>query len=321
MVARDPKRTPCALLTLALFLAATALAYAWDPQYRYPIKVRVPGSSAVDPRYGGTGIASGYSLSDWESAAGASRREILCPRRGYAFALGMRPLFSTLSGSVKATSKGGEGTFLNLHGHLRLPYDTTQWDFYAHLRMWDKVTARVEYYPWTWSGPGHAGQDGNFAGLVLTADQGINSTLNITTFGLGADYDVSLGRDLVFGPNGDFYVIKWNQRVEASTGESADFAQTMLQPAIGAHVRYEPRDTGYFSWFNPSLEARFNWMSFGGLGLSTWDMGAGIAPPLSKTVDGGLKVGYRQWKLDGQRGRLFVDVGVEGIYLDFSLRF
>jgi hypothetical protein len=62
-------------------------------------------------------------------------------------------------------------------------------------------------------------------------------------------------------------------------------------------------------------------MSFNGLGLSTWDIGAGIAPPVSKNVDAGIKLGYKQWKLDGNRGRLFADVGVEGLYLDLSLQF
>ena len=62
-------------------------------------------------------------------------------------------------------------------------------------------------------------------------------------------------------------------------------------------------------------------MSFAGLGLSTWDVGAGIAPPVSRNVDAGIKAGYKQWRLDGNRGRLFTDVSVEGLYLDFALQF
>jgi len=38
-------------------------------------------------------------------------------------------------------------------------------------------------------------------------------------------------------------------------------------------------------------------------------------------MDAGIKLGYKQWKLDGNRGRLFADVGVEGLYLDLSLQF
>ena len=98
-------------------------------------------------------------------------------------------------------------------------------------------------------------------------------------------------------------------------------AATLLQPDIGAHVRYEPLNTGYFSWFSPYLEGRLSWMSFSGLALSTWDFGLGVAPPLSRNVDGGVKFGYRQWKLDGIRRLLLVDMGVEGIYVDFNLRF
>ena len=321
MAARGSKRTACAFLTLALLLTAVTVAGAWYQQARFPIKVRVSGESLTDPRLGGFGLTPRDGRSGWATAAGQSRGQILCPRRDYSFALGMRPWFSTLTGSLRATSRGGEGSFLNLHGHLRLPNDLTQWDFYSRLRMWDKITVRLEYLPWVWSGPGNAGRDGNFAGVVFKQDDPINSSLNITTLGLGADYDVQLGRDLVFGPNGELNIIKWVQRVETEDGRSGDFLQTILQPAIGAHVRYDPRDTGYFSWFNPSLEGRFTWMSFAGLGMSTWDMAAGIAPPLSRNVDGGLKLGYKQWKLDGQRGRLLLDVGVEGLYLDFSLRF
>jgi hypothetical protein len=233
----------------------------------------------------------------------------------------MRPFFSELSGSLKAASRGGEGTFLNLHGHLRLPTDNTLWEVYSHLRIWDKMALRLEYLPWNWSGPGHAGTDGNFAGLVLKKDQAITSSLNITTFLVGGDYDVSFGRDFVFGPNGELHIIKWNQRVETGAGDSADFDRTLMQPSIGGHARFEPAMTGYFSWFQPYFEGRFGWMSFNGLGLSTWDLGAGMAPPVSRNVDAGLKLGYKQWKLYGNRPRFLLDVGVEGLYLDLSLRF
>lgn len=138
---------------------------------------------------------------------------------------------------------------------------------------------------------------------------------------IGADYDVAFGRDLTFGPNGDLYVIKWSQRVGKDMGESVDFNQTIIQPAIGAHLKYEPTNTGYFSWFKPFMEGKFNWMSFGSLGTSSWDLGAGVAPPVSRNVDAGFKVGYKQWRLDGNRNRLFTDIGVEGVYLDFSLQF
>lgn len=321
MSARGPNRTPCAIVALALVLAAATLAGAWDQQYRFPIKVRVPGSRATDMGVGSMGMASSAVRNDWEAAAGASRGEILCPKRGYDFSIGMRPFFSSLTGSVKAMTSGGEGSFLNLHGHLRLPNDRTQWELYANLKLWEKVAMRVEYLPWQWSGPGHAGTDGNFAGLLLRKDQAITSNLGITTLRVTGDYEVSFGRDLVFGPNGEFNIIKWNQRVSTGEGESADFSKTLLQPAIGAHLRYEPANTGYFSWFKPYLEARFNWMNLDGLGYSTWDMFAGIAPPVSKTVDGGFKLGYKQWRLDGTRKRMLLDVGVEGMYFDFSLRF
>lgn len=62
-------------------------------------------------------------------------------------------------------------------------------------------------------------------------------------------------------------------------------------------------------------------MNFDGLGLSTWDMAAGIAPPVSRNVDAGIKLGYKQWKLEGNRNRLFADIAVEGPYLDLSLQF
>ncbi len=62
-------------------------------------------------------------------------------------------------------------------------------------------------------------------------------------------------------------------------------------------------------------------MNLDGLGYSTWDMFAAVAPPVSRNVDGGVKLGYKQWKLDGHRKRMLLDVGVEGVYMDFSLRF
>jgi hypothetical protein len=258
---------------------------------------------------------------DWETAAGQSRREILCPKRDYALALGIRPVFAHLSGAAKALSRGGEGSFLSLSGHLRLPPEAVQWEFYSHVRLWNKVTGRLEYQPWHWEGPGHIPTDGNFAGLLLTANDAVHSELNVNSVVVGADYDVSFSRDLVFGPNADFHIIKWRQRVSKENSFGVDFSQTILQPAIGAHVRYEPSNTGYFSWFKPYLEGRFSWMSFTGLGMSTWDVAAGLAPPLTRNVDAGFKAGYRQWRIEGHRGRLFADVGVEGFYLDFALRF
>jgi hypothetical protein len=186
--------------------------------------------------------------------------------------------------------------------------------------MWDKIGLRLEYLPWNWGGPGHMPTDGNFAGLLLKKDDGINSDLNITTFLIGADYDVAFGRDLIFGPNADLYIIKWGQRVARDAGEGVDFLNDIAACDWGP-CQIRAFKTGYFSWFKPALEGRFNWMSFNGLGLSTWDIGAGIAPPVSKNVDAGIKLGYKQWKLDGNRGRLFADVGVEGLYLDLSLQF
>ena len=311
MVARGQKIIPWALLTVALFLSWASLAGAWDQKYRYPVKVRTSGSG-FSSAYGGVG--------GWESAAGASR-EILCPKRTYDLALGLRPFFGTLSGMSRAVSKGGEGTFLGFSGHLRMPSENTLWEFYSHLRLWEKVALRLEYLPWYWSGTGHSATKGNFAGLLLQPDDAIEASLNLTTFLMGADYDVAFNRDLLFGPNADFHIIRWNQRVAKSNGESVDFSQTILQPAIGAHIRYEPSNTGFFSWYKPYLEGRFSWMSFNGLGLSTCDLGAGIAPPVSRNVDAGMKLGYKQWKLDGSRSRLAVDADVEGLYLDLSLRF
>lgn len=321
MVARGPMRTPCALFILVVLLVAAGPAIAWDKPYRFPIKVRVSGAETPDAGIGGIRSRSQTAYRDWELAAGQSRREILCPKRGYSFAVGMQPFFSTLSGSAKAASRGGEGTYMSFHGHLRLPVEKTLWDFYGDFRMWDKISARVQYASWQWGGPGHARTDGNFAGLLINQDDKISSQLNLTMLTAGADYEVSFGRDVVFGPNADLNIIKWSQTVSKDGGASADFAQTILQPAIGAHVRYEPSNTGYFSWFKPYLEGRFTWMNFNGLGLSTWDMAAGIAPPASRNVDAGLKLGYKQWKLDGNRNRLFVDMAVEGPYLDFALHF
>lgn len=210
---------------------------------------------------------------------------------------------------------------MSLVGHLRLPSEAVQWEFYSHVRLWNKVTGRLEYQPWHWEGPGHIPSDGNFAGLLLVANDAIHSELKVNSVVVGAEYDVSFSRDVVFGPNADFHIIKWRQRVSKENSFGMDFSQTMLQPAIGAHVRYEPSNTGYFSWFKPYLEGRFSWMSFTGLGLSTWDVAAGIAPPVTRNVDAGFKFGYRQWRIEGHRGRLFADVGVEGFYMDFALRF
>lgn len=321
MSVRGPISIPCAVLILAIILVAAGMANAWDQQYRYPVKIRVSGTESYGGRGGGFGSASVYNPSDWEVAAGQSRREILCPRRGYAIALGLRPFFTSLTGSTKVVSKGGEGTFLNLVGHFRVPQDVTMWEFYSYLRLWDRIALRLDYAPWTWTGSGHVPYDGDFAGLLLKKDDGIQTDLSITSLTIGADYDVSFGRELIFGPNADFHVIKWTQRVAKNSGDSADFSQTLLQPAIGVHGRYEPTNTGYFSWFKPYAEARFTWMSFAGLGLATWDVGAGVAPPVSRNVDAGVKLGYKQWKVDGNRGRLFADVAVEGPYLDFSLQF
>jgi hypothetical protein len=306
---------------LAVLLIAASQAGAWDQQYRYPLKVRVSDTDASDSRGRAAGIAGRDTGPDWDVAAGQARREILCPKRGYTLALGVRPFFSNLSGTAKVVSRAREGTPLSLTGHLRLPPDATLWEFYTFIRMWDKITGRLEYLPWQWTGSGHIPSDGNFSGLALKAGDSLNSDLTITSIVVGADYDVSFGRDLVFGPNGDLWVIKWSQRVTKYTGDSMDFTQTILQPAIGAHLRYEPTNTGYFSWFKPYMEGRFSWMSFAGLGLSTWDFGAGVAPPVSRNVDAGIKIGYKQFRLDGNRSRLFADVGVEGLYLDFSLQF
>lgn len=326
MSVRDLLRAPSAFAFAAIILTLVAqTAEGWDFASQYPVKVRTTPYGtlrSIESGISGLGVPPfSRRPNDWGIAAGASRAEILCPKRGFAFSVGMRPFFADLSGSAKATSKGGEGSFLNLHGHLRIPNDRTLWEFGSHVRMWDKVTLRLEYWPWTWSGPGHSGTDGNFAGLVLKKDQRINSSLNITTFLIGGDYDVSFAKDLTIGPNGELHIIKWNQRVEADGGDSVDFSRTMLQPLIGAHARYEPSQTGYFSWFQPFFEARFGWMNFNGLGMTNWDMAAGMAPPLSRNVDAGFKIGYKQWKMDGQRPRLLLDVGVEGLYMDFALRF
>ncbi len=321
MLARGPNKISCALLTLALFTLSTTLAFAWDQHYRYPLKVRVSEVGLSKPGMSLADSSCGQGPNDWEYAAGASRRQILCPRKTYDFGLGARPFFSNISGVVKATSKGGEGTLANLHGHLRIPGENTLWELYARLRMWEKVAIQLDYLPWTWSGAGHAGIDGNFAGVLYKLNEAIESNLNITTFKLGADYDVSYNEDLFFGPNADFHIIRWNQSLSNSSGQATEFSQTILQPAIGGHVRYEPSNTGYFSWFKPYFEGRLSWMSFAGLGMGTWDLSAGIAPPLSENVDAGFRIGYKQWKLEGTRGRLLTDVAVEGLFFDFSLRF
>jgi hypothetical protein len=321
MAARGPMRIPCVLLIAALILGGATVANAWDQQYRFPVKVRVSGVGSSDRARSGTLESPRMAQSDWEVAAGQAKREIYCPRRGFAFSLGMRPFFASLTGSTKVVSRAGEGTYMNLTGHLRVPSDAAQWEFYSVLRLWERISMRLEYAPWNWGGPGHLPSDGNFAGLLLKRDDSIQADLNISTLQIGADYDVAFGRELIFGPNADLNIIKWGQRVSKSGSESLDFSQTIIQPAIGAHLRYEPQNTGYFSWFKPYMEARFSWMSFTGLGLSTWDFAAGVAPPVSRNVDAGVKVGYKQWKLDGNRGRLFTDVGVEGPYLDFSLQF
>lgn len=329
MTARGIMRTPCALMLIAVVLMAATHAGAWENKYKYPLKVKtsdrvsdgVSDVEAARARLGGVN-STARGAADWEVAAGQARREILCPKRGFNFELGMRPFFATLSGSTKVASKSGEGSYLSLVGHLRVPPDSTLWEFYAGLRAWDKVTVRFDYLPWHWSGLGHIPVDGNFHGVSLKAGDAIQSDLNITSLVLGADYDVAFGRDLTFGPNADLNIIKWMQTVARQPGiEGADFSQTILQPAIGAHIKYEPTNTGYFSWFKPFMEGRFSWMSLTGLALSTWDFGAGVAPPVSRNVDAGMKLGYKQWKIEGSRGRLFADVGVEGPYLDFNLQF
>jgi hypothetical protein len=322
MTARGQMTIPWAIATLTVvLLAVTIPASAWDLAYKNPVKVRGAANNSSNAASSGVGLASRTSPGDWEVAAGRARSEILCQRRGYSFSLGMRPFFSSLIGSTKVLSRGGEGAFMNLNGHLRLPSEKTLWEFYSHLKMWDKIAARVEYVPWKWTGAGHIPTDGNFAGLLLRKDDAIFSDLNVTSLIIGGDYDVSFGRDVAFGPNADLYILKWAQRVSKSNGDAVDFSQTVLQPTIGGHLRYDPPNTGYFSWFKPFVEARFSWMNFDGLGLSTWDMAAGIAPPVSRNVDAGIKLGYKQWKLEGNRNRLFADIAVEGPYLDLSLQF
>ncbi len=327
MVGRGLKRSsyavPTVMIVLFVFLMLTAAgsAEAWDRKQPYPIKVRVSGHRLNDPHSRGPSSVCEDTRFGWRSAAGASTRTILCPKSGFTFAIGMRPFFTQLTGMTKAESKGGEGTYMSLHGHLRVPDENTIWELYTHLRLWDKVTARVEYLPWHWGGAGHVATDGNFAGLILTEGDAVTTDLDITSFTVGADYDVSFGRDLVFGPNADLYITKWHQRLAMAHGPGMDFSETILQPNIGAHVRYEPSNTGYFSWFKPYVAARFGWMSFHSLAMSNWQLGAGLAPPLSRNVDAGVLLGYKQWKLDGTRGNLSADVGVEGLYLDFSLRF
>ncbi len=320
MVSRGAMRIPRLIIILVVLFGTAGIAGALDKPFKYPVKVNVSDNIPSRSGIAGMDMASGAGVS-WDVAAGQSRSEIFCPKRGYSFAMGIKPHFTNLTGGSRVSSRGGEGSVLNFHGHLRLPDDKTLWDFYSSIRLYDKIGVRIEYAPWTWSGLGHIPIDANFSGLALKAGDAIQSDLGITTFTLGGDYDVSFGRDLVFGPNADMHVIKWNQRVAKDGGSSVDFSQTILQPAIGAHVRYEPTYTGYFSWFKPSLEARFSWMSFDGLGLSTWDASAGIAPPVSRNVDAGFRLGYKQWRLDGARNRIFTDVTVEGPYMDFALHF
>lgn len=320
MVSRGAMRIPRLIIILVVLYGTAGIAGALDKPFKYPVKVNVSDNIPSRSGIAGMDMASGAGVS-WDVAAGQSRSEIFCPKRGYSFAMGIKPHFTNLTGGSRVSSRGGEGSVLNFHGHLRLPDDKTLWDFYSSIRLYDKIGVRIEYAPWTWSGLGHIPIDANFSGLALKAGDAIQSDLGITTFTLGGDYDVSFGRDLVFGPNADMHVIKWNQRVAKDGGSSVDFSQTILQPAIGAHVRYEPTYTGYFSWFKPSLEARFSWMSFDGLGLSTWDASAGIAPPVSRNVDAGFRLGYKQWRLDGARNRIFTDVTVEGPYMDFALHF
>jgi hypothetical protein len=326
MATRGTMGIICAVATFALFISVANQALAWEQEYRYPIKVRVSENDSdnagmAGSQTAGIGAAARRTPPEWDVAAGQAKRQILCPKRGFALALGMRPYFTNLLGNTRVVSKSNEGTSLNLTGHLRIPSEKTQWEFYSYLRLWDRATLRLEYLPWSWSGSGHAGTDGNFAGLLIKKDDPITTDLSITSILIGGDFDVAFGRDLTFGPNGDLYVIKWSERVGKDLGESVDFNQTIVQPAIGAHLKYEPTNTGYFSWFKPFMEGRFNWMSFGSLGMSSWDLGAGVTPPVSRNVDAGFKIGYKQWRMDGNRNRLFTDLGVEGVYLDFSLQF
>jgi len=320
MVSRGAMRIPRLIIIMVVLFGTAGIAGALDKPFKYPVKVNVSDNIPSRSGIAGMDMASGAGVS-WDVAAGQSRSEIFCPKRGYSFAMGIKPHFTNLTGGSRVSSRGGEGSVLNFHGHLRLPDDKTLWDFYSSIRLYDKIGVRIEYAPWTWSGLGHIPIDANFSGLALKAGDAIQSDLGITTFTLGGDYDVSFGRDLVFGPNADMHIIKWNQRVAKDGGSAVDFSQTILQPAIGAHLRYEPTYTGYFSWFKPSLEARFSWMSFDGLGLPTWDASAGIAPPVSRNVDAGFRLGYKQWRLDGARNRIFTDVTVEGPYMDFALHF
>jgi hypothetical protein len=321
MQARGSQRTPCALITLAVLLLATGVASAGDPEIRFAPKSRSSHSGASEAIVSPFSGLSQARIGDWDVPAGQARREVLCPVRGYTMAVGVRPFFSDLAGSVKALSKGGEGTYLNLRGHLRLPYDGIMWELYTHVRTWDKVEWRIEYLPWSWSGIGHMPTEGNFSGILFAPNDPVDSRLDISTFKIGADYDVSFSREVVFGPHVDLHLIKWAQRVSKGGTEATDFSQTIIQPTIGAHIRYEPTNTGYFSWFKPYVDGRFNWLSFSGLSLSTWDVGLAVAPPLSRNVDGGVKLGYKQWKMEGNRSRLYVDAGVEGFFLDLSLRF
>ena len=193
MIAGKMSRIFCTLLVIVLCAVWTGLGVAGDTRYRHPTKVRGSAFGSAGPMdAGGPRFAGLDTEYDWGAAAGASRREIFCRKRGYSFAVGMVPFFSSMTGAVRVSSKGGEGTFMHLNGHLRLPSDNTFWEFYTNLRMWDKVTVRFNYRPWNWSGTGHASADGNFAGLAISRFDPINSDLNVASFELGADYDVLL---------------------------------------------------------------------------------------------------------------------------------
>ena len=215
MLARGTMRTPCAFFIVAILLMVAIQAEALDGKYRYPLKVRV--SERDSGRFSDVASARAHSgnvgatvrdSADWEVAAGQARREILCPKRGFNFAIGMRPYFATLTGATKVASRGGEGGFLSLIGHLRIPPESTLWEFYGAVRAWDKVTVHFDYLPWHWGGPGHTPIEANFGGLLLKTGDFIQSDINIASLVLGADYDVSFSRDLIFGPNADLHLIK-----------------------------------------------------------------------------------------------------------------
>ena len=52
----------------------------------------------------------------------------------------------------------------------------------------------------------------------LKKDDAVQSELSITSFVIGADYDVSFGRDLIFGPNADLHLMKWVQKSRVRMG-------------------------------------------------------------------------------------------------------